>query len=327
MNNTSRSTTFMSLILLLAGVHSCSDNSRKPLTDIPYEGYIQVEGGRVWYKIAGADKSGIPLLVIHGGPGAPHDYLENLEKLSTHRPVIFYDQLDCGNSDRTGDTALWTTERFVNELSQVREFLNLKEIHILGQSWGSMLTVEYILRKKPQGIVSLILAGPFLSAPRWAADQRSWIAALPVALQDTIYKYEASGEFTAVEYQKAMEAYYAKHVCMLDPYPECMNRMMEKMGADVYQYMAGASEFTLNGTLQAVDLSDRLHEIKCPVLFTCGEFDEATPATVAFYQSKLPGSEVHVFKGASHCHHLEKEEEFISVAGDFLKRAETGTID
>ena len=327
MHRTSKSITFMSIILLLTGAQSCSDNAHKALSTFPEEGYIQVTGGRIWYKITGADKPGIPLLVLHGGPGAPHDYLENLEKLTTYRPVIFYDQLGCGNSDRPDDTALWTIERFIKELCQVRTFLNLEKMHILGQSWGSMLAVEYILRKQPQGIVSLILAGPFLSAPRWAADQRTWISELPAALQDTINKYEALGDYDAPAYQEAMVAYYAKHVCLLDPYPASMNRTMEKMGVDVYRYMAGASEFTLNGTLQSVDLTDKLHEIKCPVLFTCGEFDEATPATTAFYQSKLPGSEIHVFEGASHSHHLEKEEEFISVTEDFMKRAEAGTFE
>jgi len=114
----------------------------------------------------GADGKKIPLLLLHGGPGASHDYLEPLEPLSDERPVIFYDQLGCSNSDRPDDQSLWTIERFVEELEQVRETLQLREVHILGQSWGTMLGVEYMLMKKPHGVTSLILSGPCLSAAR-----------------------------------------------------------------------------------------------------------------------------------------------------------------
>ncbi|MFA5301678.1 MAG: alpha/beta fold hydrolase [Bacteroidales bacterium] len=117
------------------------------------EGNVKVPGGNIWYKIVGAGKNGIPLLTVHGGPGAPHQYLNPLQALADQRPVIFYDQLGCGRSDRPTDPALWTVERFVEEL------------HILGQSWGSMLAVEYVLRKKPIGIRSLILSGPYLEQP------------------------------------------------------------------------------------------------------------------------------------------------------------------
>jgi proline iminopeptidase len=148
------------------------------------EGFIQVTGGKVWYRIVGADKKGIPLLTLHGGPGARHDYFEPLEALAVDRPVIFYDQLGCGNSDRPSDTTLWTVARFVEELEQVRESLHLEKVHLMGGSWGTMLAVEYMLRKKPDGVVSLILSGPYLSTPKWVADQQMWISQLPQNIQD-----------------------------------------------------------------------------------------------------------------------------------------------
>jgi proline iminopeptidase len=138
------------------------------------EGYIPVTGGNIWYKIVGINRKNIPLLVLHGGPGAPHDYLEPFEILSDERPVIFYDQLGCGNSDKPRDASLWNVERFVNELEQVRTYLGLDKMHLHGQSWGSMLAVEFMLTKKPKGVVSLILSGPCLSLSRFAADQRAY---------------------------------------------------------------------------------------------------------------------------------------------------------
>jgi len=300
-------------------IFSCNSNTEKEIPKVK-EGFIEVTGGKVWYRIAGADKTGVPLLALHGGPGVPHDYLEPLEELADERPVVFYDQLGCGNSERPSDTTLWRTERFVEELEQVRNALGLDKVHVLGQSWGTMLAAEYMLRKQPEGVVSLILSAPYLSTPRWEADQKVLISRLPQSVQDTIAKYELLEDYSSEAYQEAMMHFYREYVCRLDPWPDCLNRSMEKMGGEVYNYMWGPSEFTMTGTLKDADLCDRLNLIKVPVLFTCGEFDEATPNTTAYYQSKLPGSEMHVFEGTSHGHHLEKRGEYLQVIRSFLRK-------
>lgn len=286
------------------------------------EGYIQVTGGKVWYWETGVYKEGIPLLVLHGGPGAAHDYLEPVEPLSDERPVIFYDQLGCGDSDRPDDTSLWTIERFVEEVVAIRKALALEQVHILGQSWGSMLAVDYMLTRKPEGVTSLILSGPCLSASRFVADQRAYLLGFPEDIQNAILKSEASGNFDFPEYQDAVVAYYKRHVCCLDPWPDCLNRTIEKMGHAVYEYMWGPSEFTMSGTLKDYERAERLKEITVPVLFTCGQYDEATPATTLYYQSMLPGSEIVIFENASHDHHIEKPEEYLAAVRDFLGRVE-----
>jgi len=111
------------------------------------EGFVAVPGGRVWYRSVGAD--GIPLLCLHGGPGFPHDYLEELEGLAPGRRVVFYDQLGCGRSDRPDDPSLWTVDRFVEELAVVRESLGLERLHLFGSSWGGMLAIQYVLDRQP----------------------------------------------------------------------------------------------------------------------------------------------------------------------------------
>src|SRR6266540_2413750 len=121
------------------------------------EGYIAVEGGRVWYRIAGEGRTGIPLLTLHGGPGYPHDYLEPLERLADERPVIFYDQLGCGKSEHPNDASLWQADRFVRELAQVREALGLDRMHLFGHSWGTMLAVDFVLSGARAAPTSLIL--------------------------------------------------------------------------------------------------------------------------------------------------------------------------
>ncbi len=286
------------------------------------EGFIEVRGGKVWYRIAGVHQKGTPLLVLHGGPGAPHDYLEPLEPLSDERPVVFYDQLGCGNSDRPRDKSLWTVGRFVDELAQVREALRLDKVHILGQSWGALLAVDYLLTKKPGGVASLTLSGPLVSSARFAADAKALVNDLPVEMQKAVHDGEASGDFNSPEYQAAMMTYYRKHVCRLDPWPDCLNRAFEKLGQDVYRHMWGPSEFTVTGTLKTYDRTQQLNEIAVPTLFTAGRYDEVSPETIRYYQGMLPGSELVIFEGASHMHHMEKQDQYLNVLRDFLRRAE-----
>src|SRR5271166_4035307 len=96
------------------------------------EGYIEVPGGRVWYRAAGEETDAIPLLGLHGGPDFTHYYLEPLEALAQHRRVIFYDQLGCGRSDHPDDLSLWTLDRLVEEFAQVRVALHLDRLHLFG---------------------------------------------------------------------------------------------------------------------------------------------------------------------------------------------------
>ncbi len=312
---------FVLCALLFGFGAGCATAHRQPLVR---EGRIPVEGGAVWYKIVGADKPGVPLLVLHGGPGVPHDYLEPLEALADSRPVVFYDQLGCGNSDRPKDESLWTIERYVDELATVRTALHLDRVHILGHSWGTMLAVDYMLRRQPEGVVSLTLAGPALSMERWVADQRVWLLELPKEMQAAVHAAERSGEFESPAYQAALNAFYAQHVCRLDPWPDCVQRALspEKMGQDVYLYMCGPSEFTITGTLKDYERVDRLKEITVPTLFICGRYDEATPAATEYYHRNMPGSQFVVIENASHLSHAERPEAFNRTLRAFLRRAE-----
>ncbi len=286
------------------------------------EGYIQVTGGRVWYRIVGANNKGIPLLVVHGGPGAPHDYLEPLEGLAGERPVVFYDQLGAGNSDNPDDGSLWTIERFVEELVHVRSALKLERVHILGQSWGGALVTEYMLTRRPEGVASLVLSSPLLSARRWMQDQQVYIAELPLETRRVIRESEASGNYDSPAYQEAMMEYYRLHVARVDPWPDYLNRAFEKLNLTVYQCMWGPSEFTVTGTLKSFERVDRLKEITAPVLLTAGRYDEVPPATIQYFQSTLPNAEASIFEDASHEHHIEKTAEYLQVVGDFLRRVE-----
>lgn len=273
---------------------------------------ITVPGGKVRAWLHGGDHPGIPLLVLHGGPGAPHDYLEPLAALADERPVLFYDQLGCGASHRPHDRSLWTLERAVEEVTAVRSAFGLEQVHLLGQSWGALLGAAYLLLRRPAGVASLTLSGPLLSAPRWMEDQRRLLAAMPEDMQLAVTEAEENGNFDAPAYQSAMQAYYKRHLCRLAYWPDCLNRTFEKMGTDVYLTMWGPSEFTATGNLRSVDMTPHLGEIRIPTLITVGRHDEATPETAASFRQQIPGARLAVFEDASHMHHLECTEQYLA---------------
>jgi proline iminopeptidase len=283
------------------------------------EGYVPVTGGRVWYRMVGSD-SAIPLLTLHGGPGFPHDYLEPLETLADERPVIFYDQLGCGKSDRSDDVSLWHIARFVEEVSQIRQALQLDRVHLLGQSWGSTLATEYALTKPP-GLASLILASPIISIPRWIEDQIRLLDALPCDTQAMIYRHEVLGSVESEEYQRAMQEYLKRHLCRLDPMPDAMQRASMGFAPVVAETLLGRGQFIMTGDLKSFDRTSLLREITAPTLFTCGRYDFCTPEATAWYHSMIPNSEMVIFEHSAHEAHLEETEHFLQVVREFLQRA------
>lgn len=307
---------WISIVLAIAVLPACGDNGLNS-----HEGYVDVEGGRVWYRIAGSGNE-TPLILLHGGPGAPSYYLNPLEGVTVDRPVIFYDQLGAGRSDRPTDTSLWTVDRFVRELDDIREALGLDEVHILGHSWGSMLAVDYMLTK-PEGVRSLILASPALSVRRWAEDADRLVAQLPEELQRNIEKHEASHTTDDPEYQEATMEYYKRYLSRSDPWSPDLLLAFENFNSDIYGLMWGPSEFTATGTLKDYEREDVLPNLDLPVLFTAGRYDEATPETVEIYQSLVPGSKIAIFENSAHMTMLDEPEAYTDVVREFLNEVDS----
>ena len=292
------------------------------MNKINSEGFAPVTGGKVWYRVVGAEKKGVPLLTLHGGPGASHGYMTSLDVFSEERPVVFFDQLGCGRSDNPKDESLWTIERYAEELGQVRDFLGLGRTHILGHSWGAMIAAKYMLSHDPKGVASLVLSAPCLSASRWYRDQREYLARMPDAIRAVIEEKEASGDYASPAYQDAMMTYYRKHVCRLDPWPDYIVEAFAGINMDLYKHMWGPSEFTVTGTLKSYEVVGALGGIRVPTLFTAGRFDEASPAAVEDYRGRLPGAELVVFEDAAHLHFVEKGAEYAAAVREFLRKAE-----
>jgi proline-specific peptidase len=288
------------------------------------EGYIDVPGGKVWYREVG-DGDETPLLCLHGGPGSTHHNLEPLEALADHRRVVFYDQLGCGKSDRPDNPALWTVGRFVEELAQVRAALRLDTVHLFGSSWGGMLAIQYVLDRKPE-LRSLVLCGSPASMPRWAADCAELLAEQPAEVTQVIREHEASGFTACPEYQAAILGFYREHFCRLDPWPACLERSFAESGHTVYQAMNGPSEFTVTGSLKDWDVMDRLGEITVPALLVGGRFDECRPSHLEEMHRRIPGSRLAIIEDASHLCFAERPAEFMPLVSSFLHETEHALV-
>ncbi len=286
------------------------------------EGKIAVPGGDVWYRVAGPDAPGTPLLVLHGGPGAGHDYLEPLQTIADERPVVFFDQLGCGRSDIPDDASLWRVQRFVEEVAAVRKALALDRIHLLGQSWGGWLAIEYMLTR-PVSVHSLTLANTSASVDEFVDEALRMVSELPSETRATIARCEADGNTDAPEYLAACMAFYQLHLCRLPQWPPEMLRSMANVQASpVYGAMWGPSEFTLTGNLAGWDRRDRLAEIALPTLIISGKYDEMGPSCRQTLHAGIRGSQLHIFENSSHSPQAEEPDAFFPVLRGFLTRAE-----
>ncbi len=292
------------------------------------EGRIAFRGYETWYRIVGdgEEPGKLPILTLHGGPGACHDYLESMAALAaTGRRVIFYDQLGCGNSAVPSNPSLWTVGLYVEEVDAVRQALGLACVHLVGQSWGGMLGMEYALTQ-PAGLASLIIESSPSSMVQWVTEANKLREALPSETQRTLLAHEAAGTTDDPAYEDAMMVFYQRHVCRLPEWPEYVLRSFEKLSEnpEVYYTMNGPSEFHVTGTLKTWDITSRLGEIHVPTLVLSGRHDEATPAIHATVHHGIPSSESVIFEESAHMCHIEEPEKFQQVVSDFLARVEVG---
>jgi proline-specific peptidase len=280
---------------------------------------VEVTGGNLWTARLGPQE-GTPVLILHGGPGAASDYMHPLaERLADHRPVVVYDQLGCGRSDRPDDTSLWTVDRSVAEVDQVRAALGLERCHLLGQSWGGWLGIEYMTRGT-RGVERLVLASTSASIPEFMAGARGLIEELPEPHRTVLIELGAKEQYDHPDYLAAVDVFYHRHLCRSDPWPEALLRSSEQMdGNQVYLTMNGPTEFDVIGRLRDWDRTADLGRIDVPTLVTCGRYDEITPSCSETITRGIPDARMHVFEQSAHCAHLEEPDDYARVVEAFLR--------
>ena len=284
------------------------------------EGRLAVQGGTIWYRVTGSGTA-TPLVLLHGGPGYSSYYLKPLEQLNDERPVVIYDQLGAGKSDHVTDTTLFTIPRFVAELDSLRAHLGYPRWHVLGHSWGTTLALEYY-RAHPGRIASLTLASAALDIPAWERNVKRMITTLSDSAQRAIRQREADGNFAAADYQAANAEFMSRYVVRAAPGPD-LDSTLSTASMAVYNYMWGPSEFTLTGTLRTYNGTPLLREMKVPLLFTVGEFDEAHPPTIRKQAALAKGAQMAVIPGAAHITTWDNPAEQIRVVRGFLRQVDS----
>jgi L-proline amide hydrolase len=292
------------------------------------EGTVDFRGWQTWYRVTGAlDPAGplAPIVLLHGGPGATHDYLDAMRGLAADgRAVVQYDQLGNGRSThlRHRGADFWTVELFCDELDNLLAALGLAtgRYHVLGQSWGGCLALEHALRQPP-GLRSLVLADTLASIPDFVAECGRLLADLPPDVQATIRRHEEAGTTDDPAYGEACTVFYKRHVCRLETWPDEVLRSFQAIDDDptVYGTMNGPSEFTVVGTIRDWQVTGRLGEIRVPTLIVSGRHDETTPLLQETLRDGIAGSEWTCFEDSSHMPHVEEAERWLEVVGGYLR--------
>src|SRR6059036_1432976 len=285
------------------------------------EGYVEFRGYRTWYRFVGDLNTPVmPLLALHGGPGSTHNYFAPLERLAPERPVVLYDQIGCGNSDRPSDIE-WSVDVFLEEVDAVRSQLGLERIHLLGTSWGGMLALEHVL-SGAEGLVSLILSSTLASIEQWATEQLLLKNALPTDIVEVLDRHERAATYDDPEYEQAMEAYFDRHFYRgPKPRPE-LELMNAEKARDVYRAMQGPNEWTVTGALRGWDVRDRLGEIDLPTLVIRGRHDMSTDPISATLVNGIKGAREVVLEESSHTPVLEETDQYLAAISTFMREAE-----
>lgn len=284
------------------------------------DGYIDVPGGRVWYCEEGGG-DGLPLLCLHGGPGFTHHSVASLADLSDERRVIFFDQLGCGKSDRPSDDSLWNTPRYVQEVAAVQEALELDRFHLMGNSWGGMLSTRYVLDRDPS-VESLILVGCPDNMPRYIEELPRLRPSLSEESWKIIDYHEEHGFTSCPEYVAEMVGFYKQHLCRMDPWPVELERSFAELGDESYLAMNGPSEFNITGVIKDWNVTAELGNIEVPVLVAAGRYDELSPEAQEDMAKALPKGEFAVFERGAHMPFFDDREAFMAAARAFLRRVE-----
>jgi proline iminopeptidase len=261
------------------------------------------------------------LFLLNGGPGLPCDYLREplLRMVKAGYRVVTYDQLGCGKSDRPTDAALWTIERYVEEVEAVRKALALGRVHLLGHSWGGWLGIEYALTYLG-ALKSFTLSDTCGDMPHLVSELERLRAALGPETVAMMQRHEARGSYDHPEYQAAVTLLNYRHVHRLESLPKPLKASLDGWNMAPYMTMQGPNEFLYTGNLKNWNRIAEMRRMALPCLVIVGEFDELTPACALRMHQALPQSEIAVLRGCSHMPMYEDPETYFELLTGFLAR-------
>lgn len=283
---------------------------------------IPVVGGKykVWTKKVGS--GAVKVLVLHGGPGFSHDYLEALESFLPEAGIemYYYDQLGSNNSDQPDDMSLYNIARFVEEVEEVRRGLGLEHFVLYGQSWGGMLAIEYALKYQQhlRGLVISNMIGSIRLALRHLDHLRSTM--MTPEQQAQLKKLEDAKDYDNPAYEKMMlDILYPQMICRIQPWPEPVTRAFRVVNQKVYNFMQGKSEFEVTGNMKDWERMDRVHEIRVKTLVIAATYDEMDPVDMQEMARRMPNAKCHVCPKGSHLALWDDQASYFGALVPFLR--------
>ena len=243
---------------------------------------------KVWTKKLGTGS--VKVLLLHGGPGFSHEYLEAFESFLPQAGIemYYYDQLGCNNSDQPDDPALWTLARYTEEVEEVRRALGLEHFVLYGHSWGGLLAIEYAL-KHQQHLRGLVISNMTAGVQAYLKRADFIKRHLPPDIQSRLAALDAKQAYDSPEYQNLMmNELYTKTLCRTQPWPEPVSRTFRHVNDKIYNLMQGKSEFLVTGTLKDWERWDRLPEIKVKTLTVGARYDEMDPEDLKKMAALMP---------------------------------------
>ncbi|WP_413206403.1 proline iminopeptidase-family hydrolase [Rhodospirillum sp. A1_3_36] len=300
--------------LLANGFRVWSDRAADEVTDIP------VQGHRVRAYSYGDGEE--VLFCLNGGPGLPCDYLRDphVPLTGAGYRVVSYDQLGTGASDHPTDPALWTIERYADEVEAVLQALGLEKVHFLGHSWGGWCGIEYAHRY-PQRIKSMILANTCADIPHLMGEIEGLRNALGSETVAMMQRYEALGTYDHPAYKAAITLLDYRHIRRLPERPIPAARSNDGFNQDIYRAVQGPNEYHYIGNLIRWSRLKELEAFDWPTLILNGQHDVLTPACGRLMHQAIPGSEIRIFQNSSHSPFFEEPEAYRATLLDFLGRA------
>jgi len=283
---------------------------------------------KVWTKRFGNNPR-IRLLLLHGGPGATHEYFECFESFLPSEGIefIYYDQLGSAYSEQPHDDALWTTERFVDEVEQVRQALGLDRdnFYLLGHSWGGILAAEYALAHQ-EHLKGLVISNMMMSIPDYNRYANEVLAAqMPPEVVREIREIERKGEYDSPRYMELLlPNFYAKHIQRLPEWPEPVNRAFAKINKEVYVLMQGPSEFGASGRLERWDRTADLRRIAVPTLVIGSRHDTMDPDHMKWVAGQVQKGRFLLCPEGSHMAMWDDQQTYMTGLIRFLKDVDAG---
>jgi proline iminopeptidase len=282
----------------------------------------------VWTKRFGHNPR-MRLLLLHGGPGATHEYFECLESFFPSQGIefIYYDQLGSAYSDQPKDIDLWEVGRFVEEVEQVRQALGLdsSNFYLLGHSWGGILATEYALKYQDH-LKGLIISNMMASCPEYDAYAENVLAKqMDPAILEEIRSLESKGEFQNPRYMELLVPnYYMKHICRLAAWPDPVNRAFAKINQEVYVTMQGPSEFGISGRLENWDRKADLKNIAVPTLVIGARHDTMDPEHMKWMATQVQNGSYLYCSNGSHMCMYDDQDSYVNGLIAFIKAIDEG---